>query len=184
MGIPLSLNGESFPVASPVLYHTREYVRFVRRAEVTLEMCVCIPGVGEGGRGCVLLEHNLSFPFLPFSSFRDFYNQKSFHGFTDLTRCRHRWPLWKPLSRVLAFGHSDWISHLWRDESHVDLWSDTTKDAMIRYVFESREQLSGETKITKGMNEWTNEWIACAVSSSSKGYLTYDFSLWPLGVWP
>ena len=104
MGIPLSLNGGRFPVALPVLYHTGEYVCFIRRAEVTLEMCVCIPGVGEGGRGCVLLEHNLSFPFLPFSSFRDFYSQKSFHGFTDLTRCRHRWPLESPSPGCLHLG--------------------------------------------------------------------------------
>ena len=50
MGIPLSLNGERFPVASPVLYHTGEYVCFIRRAEVTLEMCVCVCSRGGGGR--------------------------------------------------------------------------------------------------------------------------------------
>lgn len=75
--------------------------------------------------------------------------QKSFHGFSILTRGRHRWPLWKPLSRVFALGHSDCISYLWRDESHIDLRSKATRDAMIRYVFESRKQLCGEKQITE-----------------------------------
>lgn len=51
-------------ISSPIP-HKREYVCFIRRAEVTLEMSVCVYSQSEGKRGEAVfcLNHNLSFLF-------------------------------------------------------------------------------------------------------------------------
>ena len=87
-----------------------------RKSLSDFEMCVYIVGETVFCLNTICL-----FLFCPSPLLGTLTAQKSFQGSSVLTRGRHRWPLWKPLSSVFALGHSDCISYLWRDESHIDL---------------------------------------------------------------